>query len=88
MADIEELKVLVDRQVRDAANSRKMVDDLIAQMARAAVPPGEAPVVDNEALAQARATARDEKISKIAINLRKISKVKEFRDASEMSVKE
>ena len=36
MANIEELKDLVAQQVREAANSRKMVDDLIAQMEWAA----------------------------------------------------
>ena len=81
----------------DAANSRKMVDDLIAQMAAAApvipppdgeVPVHHAPVMDDAARAQAKAAARAEKISKITINLRKSNKVKEFKDSSEGNVKE
>ena len=77
MADIDELKDLVAQQVREGANSRKMVDDLIAQMAWAAVAapadgkvPVHGPVLDGAARA-AIAVARAEKISKIIINLRK-----------------
>ena len=97
MADIEELKDLVAQQVREGANSRKMVDDLIAQMAWAAVvaplAEGEVlvhhvPVMDDAARAQAIVSVRAEKISKITINLRKSNKVKEFKDSLEVNVKE
>ena len=83
MGDIEELKELVASQVRESIAAQKRVDDLIAELARVRVAaPGGA--VHPDAVAAARA----EKVSKLAIALRKSYKVKEFKDTNEGSVKE
>ena len=60
-------------------------------MAATALPdaaPAHGPVLDEAARLAAAAVARAEKISKIQINLRKSNKVREFKDSSEVIVKE
>ena len=81
MGDVEALKELLASQAlaheaRDQSTKR-MIDNLIAELARgrAGVPPD-------------AAAARVDKVSKLAIALRKSLKVKEFREVNDCTVKE
>ena len=73
------MKDLVAQQVREGVNTKKLVDDLIAELANARAAPADgalpvhAPVLDEAALA---AVGRADKISKMSIQLRKNNKVR------------
>ena len=90
--DIEELKNLVTKQIREAAAAQVRQDALIAELQRARIAhPGAPADGDVDAVAAAaeaaaaaaeaaRVAARTEKFNKLAIALRKSFKVKEYKE--------
>ena len=99
MSELDELKQLVAQQTRDmqaqnAANqardaiNKKLVADLVAELARARVPAKDGGGVAAAAAAAAVVAARAERINKMNIALRKSQKVKEYREMNDISIKE
>ena len=96
MSDLQVLQDLVKQQIEAAAasqkradDSQKMIEDLVAELARVRAAPAEP---DADAAAEAAAAAalvvRADKINKLRIALRKSYKVKEFREVNDISIKE
>ena len=88
MGDMEELKSLVEKQLRENIAAQKRVDDLIEAIARAPLPHEHATALEGDAARAAAAVTRAEKVSKLGIALRKSYKVKEYKDNHEGSIKE
>ena len=91
--DIEELKGLVAKQIKEAAAAQVRQDALIAELQRARIAhPGAPADGDADAAAAAadaaRVAARTEKFNKLAIALRKSFKVKEYKDSGAETIKE
>ena len=99
MGDIEDLRILVAQQVREAAAAQIRQENLIAELVRGREAAAVGPVHDPDAVAAAavaaaeaaeaaRLVARTEKFNKLAYALRKSYKVKEYKDAGGEIIKE